>query len=455
MKRWNTHWATAIAAAALFALPPSARAQSPASPQTPASAAAQQSQQPATPQDHLRQAESALDSISPTAVTGKAKSRIAELKQHLSALQRASASGTPSSDAKPAGAPSDSKWATEVAAMDRILTDLIGSDSTTGAVGTTGTSESKASDAVTIDDDTRGKLTEVRTHITAFAASKSGGAPSATAPAPDAAATAAAAAAAREPTSAATQPPPPAATTAATAQPPAAAATEPQTQAPQAPPAAQPSQDQARRHLTMARDSLSQLTQLPAAQQLAGESRAQVSQLISNFNELITSNAEWKASYAKVDANLTALLGAPAGDEPPMPAAATPTGTPGAVGTSGTSSLDPAIRAKLVEFRAHLKDFEKAAGSATAAPAAPAATAATPSSAAAASSSAAAPTSPESAPAAATEPSAQEAAQHIQAIEAILTGTSAAPDAPLTLDKSQVEQLRLHLSQLKKIVDKK
>ena len=162
MKRWNTHWATAIAAAALFALPPSARAQSPASPQTPASAAAQQSPQPATPQDHLRQAESALDSISPTAVTGKAKSRIAELKQHLSALQRASASGTPSSDAKPAGAPSDSKWATEVAAMDRILTDLIGSDSTTGAVGTTGTSESKASDAVTIDDDTRGKLTEVR-----------------------------------------------------------------------------------------------------------------------------------------------------------------------------------------------------------------------------------------------------------------------------------------------------
>jgi hypothetical protein len=460
MKRWTTLWTTAIAAAALFALPPTARAQATATPQTPASAVAQQAQQPATPDDHLRQAESALNSISPTAVTGKAKTRIAELKQHLNALERASASGA----ANPGTKGGDEKWSSEVAAMDRILTDLLGSDSTTrasGTAGATGTTGSTASDAVTIDDETRGKLTEVRRHLTAFAASKSGTAPSdaaaSAASSPDAAATAAAAAAAMEPTSAATQPPrTPAAQPSSSA-----AASEPAAQAPQQA-AAQPSQDEARRHLTMARDSLSQLTQLPAASQLAGETRAQVSQLITNFNELITTSSEWKASYAKVDANLTALLGAPAGDEPP-PAAAVATGTPGAVGTSGATTLDPAIRAKLIEFRAHLKDFEKAAGGASAgAPAnAPSPTSAAPSpspaapspSPAAASPATAATAAPEPAAASSDQASSEEATRHIQAIETILSSSPA--DAPLTLDKTQVEQLRLHLTLLKKIVDKK
>jgi hypothetical protein len=454
MKCWTTHWTTAIAAAALFALPTSARAQATATPQTPASAVAQQAQQPATPDDHLRQAESALNSISPTAVTGKAKTRIAELKQHLNALESASASGA----ANP-GTKGGEKWSLEVAAMDRILTDLLGPDSTTGASGTpgaTGTTGSTASDAITIDDETRGKLTEVRRHLTAFAASKSGTAPSDAAAAPDAAATAAAAATAKEPTSAATQPPrTPAAQPSSSA-----AASEPAAQAPQQTAtqpsqAAQPSQDEARRHLTMARDSLSQLTQLPAASQLAGETRAQVSQLITNFNELITTSTEWKASYSKVDANLTALLGAPAGDEPP-PAAAVATGTPGAVGTSGATTLDPAIRAKLIEFRAHLKDFEKAAGgAAAAAPAnAPSATSAAPSpSPAAASPATAATAAPEPAAASPDQASSEDAARHIQAIETILSSSPA--DAPLTLDKTQVEQLRLHLTLLKKIVDKK
>jgi hypothetical protein len=126
--------------------------------------------------------------------------------------------------------------------------------------------------------------------------------------------------------------------------------------------------------LTAARDSLSQMTKLPAVGQLSGETRNQVSQLITNFNELITTSTEWKASYAKVDANVTALLGTPGADESPAaPAPTAPTpdnpATPpapnaGAVGTSGTASpgLDPSIRAKLVEFRTHLKEFEKAAG---------------------------------------------------------------------------------------------
>jgi hypothetical protein len=457
MKCWTTHWTTAIAAAALFALPTSARAQATATPQTPASAVAQQAQQPATPDDHLRQAESALNSISPTAVTGKAKTRITELKQHLNALERASASGA----ANPGTKGGDEKWSSEVAAMDRILTDLLGPDSTTGASGTPGaTGTTGSTDPVTIDDETRGKLTEVRRHLTAFAASKSGTAPSdaaaSAAASPDAAATAAAAATAKEPTSAATQPqrtPAAQPSSSATASEPAAQA--PQQAATQPSQAAQPSQDEARRHLTLARDSLSQLTQLPAASQLAGETRAQVSQLITNFNELITTSTEWKASYSKVDANLTALLGAPAGDEPP-PAAAAPTGTPGAVGTSGATTLDPAIRAKLIEFRAHLKDFEKAAaGASAAAPAnAPSPTSAAPSpSPAAASAAAAATAAPEPATASSDQASSEDAARHIQAIETILSSSPA--DAPLTLDKTQVEQLRLHLTLLKKIVDKK
>jgi len=119
------------------------------------------------------------------------------------------------------------------------------------------------------------------------------------------------------------------------------------------------------------------MTQLPAAQQLSGENRTQVTQLIANFNELITTNSEWKASYAKVEANLNALIGnAETTDEPKAAPPASTAGTAGAAGTSGqagasgtvgtsgtaAASIDPQVKAKLTEFRAHLKDFEKAAG---------------------------------------------------------------------------------------------
>src|SRR5262245_19009810 len=100
------------------------------------------------------------------------------------------------------------------------------------------------------------------------------------------------------------------------------------------------------------------MTQLPAVQQLTGEARTQVSQLISNFNELITTNADWRSSYAKLSTNLNALVGAQSTDE----GAPRATGTAGAVGTSGTVTIDPAIKAKLIEFRSHLEKFEKAAG---------------------------------------------------------------------------------------------
>jgi hypothetical protein len=260
----------------------------------------------------------------------------------------------------------------------------------------------------------------------------------------------------------------------------------PQTTAPQA--AAQPtsaSDDAAKIPLTAARNSLSQLTQLPAASQLQGETRAQVSQLISNFNELITTKSDWKASYAKVEANLSTLLGQ-AATEPERASA-----TPGAVGTSGTATLDPAIRAKLVEFRQHLDEFEKVVnannepGAAAPAPAAAAPATAAPTS----------PTTPNppetpatptpetptpAEPRAAATPdapaavSAEELMEHVDAIESILsaqTGASAAqPTGAATatqstrtpaatsdvmINQTQMEQLKAHLAEMRRLLEKK
>lgn len=120
--------------------------------------------------------------------------------------------------------------------------------------------------------------------------------------------------------------------------------------APQAP--ATVDQTLARKYLTDARNALSEITELPAAQQLTGEPRTRVQLLITNFNELITKTTDWRASYDKVEASLAALLATEA------PAA----GTPGAVGTSGTTaSLAPEIREKLIEFGTHLEQYKSTA----------------------------------------------------------------------------------------------
>ena len=97
---------------------------------------------------------------------------------------------------------------------------------------------------------------------------------------------------------------------------------------PPPPASALSSADLAKVHLTAARNALSDVTQLPAAAQLTGETRTRVQQLITSFNELI-GKSDWRAPYAKVEANLSTLLGS----ETPAPA----TATPGAVGTSGAA----------------------------------------------------------------------------------------------------------------------
>ena len=417
MKRWTSTWA-ALVVAGFLVVPGSGFAQTPAAPTAPGTTTQDKAEQ-GTPQEHLERADAALKSISPTAASGKAKSQISELKKRVNALQKLTANNPSGAAAAPTGAKTEkadakgaSKWAAEAAAADKILGELLADTSATGAAsattpigsnptGTTGTSPSKATAAVTLDEETKAKLTTARASLTAFATAMSGSAPpppATTSPSaqPAAASTAAPAAATPTaepatpaspttppPTQPATPPAAPAPSPQPTTQPPtqpAEPATPAQplastTQAPTDPAAAQPKPDAdgAKRALTAARDSLGEVTKLPAAHQLSGELRTQLTQLIANFNELITTNTEWKASYAKVDANLTALMGAQTADESTTaPAAATAgaTGTAGAatsaagaVGTSGTTTttLDPGVKAKLTEFRAHLKEFEKPA----------------------------------------------------------------------------------------------
>jgi hypothetical protein len=345
--------------------------------------------------------------------------------------------------------------------MDKVLTSLLGAESTaTGTTGATtkptGTTGSKAAAAVTLDDTSRAKLTEFRTHLTAYAAAMGGGAQSAPpATANDPAATSSVPAGTTAPTAQ-----PPAGTTPPQSTPPATAAT------PQATPAAQPDMDAAKRHLAEARNSLSGLTQLPAAAQLAGEARTQISQLITNFNELITTQSNWRESYGKVNANMTALLGADTA------AVAAATGTAGAVGTSGSSgvTLDPTLREKLVEMRKHLAEFEKAAsGGVTTTPTAAANVEDPPTSAPntppatttpATSGSTVATTPPAATGTTATTPATDpqittqaDWMRHVTAIEAMLKSQD--ESGGLTLDKAKVEMLRTHLAEIKKLLERK
>jgi hypothetical protein len=503
MKPQAATWAAIFAAGALVTASPKSFAQEP-NPQTAASTPSATEQ--SSPQDHLRQADALLASVSSSSsVTGRAKTRITELKQHISALQRLSASAAAVSGAESSAKASTAArtasagkktWSTEVAAADRILSELLADAPSAGATtpdasattearptGTSGTSAAKAA-AINLDEETRGKLMQVRTQLTAFAAAMSGTAP------PSSAATTSSASTASSPASAAPSPTSPTtepastAPTSTTSSSPTSSPTEP-SNPPSQPPATQPTppagtspapaaqgrgdEDAAKRALTAARDTLSQMTQLPAAAQLTGDTRTQISQLIAAFNELITTSSEWRASYAKVDTTVTKLIGSETSDE----SAATPTaGTAGAVGTSGTAtgSLDPAIKAKLVEFRTHLKEFERAAGgadpSASAAPSAAAGPSATASGYSSGLSSPRATSSPSSAPTSAGTETARkgndDAMRHLQAIEAILSGsasaagssrpTEGAASTATSLNRTQIEELKTHVTELKRLL---
>jgi hypothetical protein len=424
MKRSITRWITTLSTAAAIGVPAIGMAQTPTpqappqqqtpppqpqprqpnpDPQQPPAQTQPREQQPTaspatpnadkavTPQEHLREAKAAMEKVQSSALTGRARTQFSELRRHLTALEGTGAAKAPADTQAKAGRQA-ANWGTEAAAIDKILSEMLG-DSTTGTSGVrptpgtpgaTGATGSKAATAATLDEATRSALMDVRKHVMAYAAAM------AEAPKPDAAAPRQDAAmspsghspaeqtmspSGHSPARQTTTPSEPASQTAlpteqqppaaADAQPPAATSTAPATST--ASTQSQVDQEAARTSLTAARDSLNQLTQLPAAAQLTGETREQVTQLIANFNELITTQTQWRASYDKVGANLTALLGADSADASAAsapaqaPTAETPA-EPGAVGTSGKAELDPAVRAKLVEMRSKLADFEKAMG---------------------------------------------------------------------------------------------
>lgn len=257
----------------------------------------------------------------------------------------------------------------------------------------------------------------------------------------------------------------------------------PQTPDPAGPPAQGRDQaggaNAAKQHLTAARNALSELTQLPAAAQLTGETRNQVSQLISNFNQLITTTTEWRAAYSRVDATLHALLG-PDQDALAEPSAAQPQ-DPAAVGTTGAADLDPEVRGKLVEFRSHLNEFERAASSGR--ETATRASETDPTTASGSTSTGAPEGTPGTLPADTAglpadrpelepragadrggDPAAQdEVLRHIDAIEALLgsqqpgtqgapVGTTGAQPAAGGLDAAKVELIRTHLNELRRLL---
>lgn len=419
MSRFIARRTIAFAAAGLLTLPAAALAQSTGSSQPPSQPPASQStaapagDQSVTPADHVRQAKQALESIPKSSIPSADRAKFAQLRTHLNKLQSDVASASAKPSAKAAG------WATDMAAIDKLITELAGPESSSpsapsapGTTGTTGTAPKPA--ASQLDEQARTALDQVRHHMAALASQMSGTASSAsgaqsqatgssTASNPDTMGTPPSSASQTASSSSASQSSNPSqptqspATGSQTTTPPAQTGTQSSvTQSPASssqPPAsaAAPTGDQAgqvdqaaaKQHLSEARDSLSALTTMPEAAKLQGEARSGVSQLISDFNELITTQLNWRDSDQKVEADLNKLLGPDNGEASPAPA--TPAGTMGTSGSAATGTtgatppagaaagqqpsaaagsvqLDPAIRAKLVEFRSHLKQFEQAAG---------------------------------------------------------------------------------------------
>jgi hypothetical protein len=356
-------WGAAAGTAALIALPVFAAAQtsgSQTSGTTPQSGTAQQSQQTSdTPSEHLSEARQTLDSIPRASIAGANASKISDVKRHFDALEKSysgSAAGDPSAPSSSASSSaSQGDWNSHLIALERSLSDLLSdssSSSTPGAVGTSGSEQGRSvSGSAPLESDVRAKLEEFQAHVKKFKSAAGGSASSSMSDDPSSSSPTA--------SGASTMPTEQTQTTSSQSssqsQPP-ASSSPPSSQADaSAPP---------REHLTKARQSLADLTAMPQAQQLQGETRNQVSQLISQFNQLITTQDDWRAAYNEVNGTLTALLSGSAG------AGTSSSGTSGSVGTSGSAasgasasgSLDPGIRGKLEEFRTHLQAFHSAAG---------------------------------------------------------------------------------------------
>src|SRR5690348_9286665 len=135
MKRSTARWTTAMAAAALIALPSAGFAQASANPQSqpqsqtepktsPPDRSASASQTANTPADHVREAKQALSEIQTSSVPASARGKISQIRTHLNNLEKEVASGSAAESTPAAGAASKSKaspnaaskWGTDVAA---------------------------------------------------------------------------------------------------------------------------------------------------------------------------------------------------------------------------------------------------------------------------------------------------------------------------------------------------
>src|SRR5690349_10253709 len=358
MKRSTSRWTTAMAAAALIGLPAAGYAQTPASPQPQAPSTQTPSTQTAAPEasqasasspaaEHVRAAKQTVSSIQANSLPASERPKLAQLKSHLNNLEKevnkAEKSGGATASAKSKGS---ENWGTEAAAIDKIITEMIGPETGSAASspsmssGTAGTATGTSGKTpTTIDEATKQQLRDVRREITGLATSMSGSsapksepAPNATAPEATAASPSAGAAGAPSPTAnpstatpaqaapPQTSPTPTSTAPETTQTTPSATQTTPSAtqqttpSSAQAPATTEPQQggvdrEAAKQHLSAARESLSQLAGLPEAAKLQGDQRNQVSQLIANFNELITTQSDWKASYAKLEGTLNNLLG--------------------------------------------------------------------------------------------------------------------------------------------------
>jgi trimeric autotransporter adhesin len=500
-------WPTVLGTAALIALPVLAAAQSGAASST-------GSQAPQTPKaqsdtrypvgsgaatQHLTEAKMVLDGIPRNAVTGSNAAKINEIRREFAALQRsyeANPSVTPDAKSSRSSKGSAAHWNTQLMKLDRDLAALLGPGSevagTTGSTstetetaGTSGSSSASrptagasATESASLDPNVKSQLEEFRKHITQFAAAASGtgaggemsssesaGSPASTSatgstatagsttPTEQAETTTSSSSSQSNPTSTSPQ------TGSATGEAAQTQASQPQTTTSNT----QVDATAARQHLTEARQSLADLTALPQAQQLQGDVRTEVSQLISQFNQLITTQDDWRSAYEQVNNTLNTLLNSSGSSSS---ASQGSVGTSGSASASASATLDPAIRGKLEEFRTHLQAFHSAAGGeAAGASASPGASSA----------------------AGATGASADAAESHIADIERILdqagagssssastsgtsgsttgtatgstsgTSTSGTPTASassVTLTPQQIEQIRMHLQQLRTAIRK-
>lgn len=400
----SSQFTTALCAAALVALPLIAGAQTPAggtqtTPQTAATTSQTQPDQPAAQAStgadsarmHLQEAKQVFDTIPRNAVRGANAAKINDIRRRLTVLERnysatgssassSSSSSSSSSASATAGRRSRasragaSDWGTELAAIDRDLTALIGRESagTAGTSGTeaqtpeaTGTSSkpsgrAPASPSREISADVRSKLEQVRMHLNQFAAAASGTTPSGSMSSTAGSMTGTPS----EPSAPAPAPEPATQGAVGTSgtQPPSGTQGTMGTQGTQPPPSGRADQQAARQHLSEARQSLADLTALPQAQQLQGDTRTKVSQLISQFNALITAETDWRTNYQQVEQTLNSILASSPSSGAATQGAVGTTGSTAAGSASAAVSLDPAIRSKLEEFRTHLMEFNAAAG---------------------------------------------------------------------------------------------